>query len=204
MRIITPQTKHWDKIAAEVLTNGGIVLHPTDTAYGLAVSAINEVALQKLITLKRRGYKPMILVVRNLTHARKYVYLNQRAILLTEKYFPGALTLLVRKRKVIPDLVTAGLPKVGIRQPNHCVIAKISKLVEFPYTSTSANVSGNTTPYNIKEALDQLDTNQIDLVIDVGKLPFRPTSTVVDTTTKRLTILREGAVKIDQEKVFSS
>ena len=194
MQIVTPNTKHWAQIAAEVLTNGGIVLHPTDTAYGLAVDATNEIALQKLITLKQRGYKPMILVVRNLSHARKYVYLNKRAIFLAGKYFPGALTLLVHKRKIIPNLVTAGLPNVGIRQPNHRVITKLSKLVEFPYTSTSANVSGNSTTYNIKDALDQLDTNQIDLVIDAGELPFRPTSTVVDTTSRKLAILREGAI----------
>lgn len=198
MQIIIPKKPNWDKIAVEVLVQGGVVVHPTDTAYGLAVDATNEAAIQKIFELKKRKGKPLIMVVRDQKQAREYVDLNPLAEKLMQKFFPGALALVLPKKETVPALLTGGLDKVGIRQPDHPVISKLSAVFPKPYTSTSANLSEGPTPYSVEEVLAQLDPQQIDLIIDAGLLPRRPTSTVVDLTCVPPQILREGVIAAEE------
>jgi len=218
-------TTDWQKLAAQTIASGGIVLHPTDTAYGLAVDATNAEAIRKVFALKKRKDKPLIIVVRDIEQAAEYTHLTTKskrlmprssvgwemssetksegvyvelddtARLLAQQFWPGALTLVLPKKEVVPNDLTSGSPKVGIRQPNHPVTQALSRVFPRPYTSTSANLSGGPTPYTVPDALAQLDEELIDLVIDAGPLPVRPTSTVVDPTTNPPQILREGGVK---------
>lgn len=194
MPVITPDTPNWTEHTIDILDQGGIVLHPTDTAYGLAVDALNPTAIEKLNQLCQRDDKPYIMVVRDKQHATKYVQLSDLAHQLIDEFFPGALTLVLPKTSLVPGLLTINSPTVAIRQPKHPITHAISVSYPHPYTSTSANIAGGSTPYTVQDALDQLNESFIDLVIDIGELPFTHTSTVLDLTQTPPKILRQGAI----------
>ena len=194
MKIITIDQPDWLEEAVETLRAGGIVLLPTDTAYGLAVDATNVAAITRVYELKKRDQKPLIIVIRDAQHADEHVELNDVARRLMQYFFPGPLTLVLPKKEHLPHELTGGRPTVGIRQPDSIVTRQISVAFDRPYTSTSANLSGGPTPYSVDDALAQLDHTLIDLVIDAGPLPKRPTSTVVDLTVTPPQILRKGPI----------
>lgn len=198
MTIVTPSQPGWDAFAVEVLQKGGIVLHPTDTAYGLAADIHHVRAIEKIYAVKKRDHKPLIIVVKDIEQAKNYVELITAAEILADNFFPGALTLVLNKKDSVHDLISGFRPTVGIRQPNSPITAQLSELLDSPYTSTSANLSGGPTPYSVEDALSQLDHTLIDLAIDVGPLPVRPTSTVIDLTVEPLEILREGPISKQQ------
>jgi L-threonylcarbamoyladenylate synthase len=194
MKIVSPTDRNWLEESVNILKEGGIILHPTDTVYGLAVDATNENAIKKLFELKQRPAKAVIMVVRDLIQAEEYVEINNDARTLAEKFWPGALTLVLPKKKTVPDILSAGLANIGIRIPDHPVTNSLSAAYENPYTSTSANLSGGPTSYKIEDALPQLDINLIDLVINAGPLPEVPPSMVIDLTTDLPRILRQGSI----------
>ncbi len=194
---ITAQTIS-DSTLKQVKSNiqqGNVCLLPTDTCYILAANGLNQVAVKRVFELKNRPQdKPVHVNVASLTNASKYVYFNETANRLAGKFFPGAITLVLKKKPIVPDVLTGGKDTLGIRIPNHPFTLALTSYLKTPYTTTSANISGETTPYSVEDALDQLDESMIDLTIDVGRLPQRPTSTLVDVTTTPPQILREGAI----------
>lgn len=184
------------KAAAEALKAGGLIIYPTDTAYGLGGNALDEEVIRKVYGVKKRSFsKPTHIVVRDWQMIESLTVTNDSAKKLYDKFLPGPLTIILPKNKAIPDILTAGLSTVGIRIPNNHITIQLSSHVEFPYTTPSANKEGGKTPYSINDVKKELDLNCIDLVLDAGKLPSTPPSTIVDLTTTPPKILREGPIK---------
>lgn len=182
--------------AVKILIDGGVVVYPTDTAYGLGVNALDETAIKKLYEIKGRDFsKPTHIVVRDWEMVEKLAYSNKLAKELYTTFMPGPLTIiLTRKSNIVPDILTANLPTIGVRIPNNEFTSKLSIELAFPYTTPSANRSGEATPYSLEEAEKSLDISQIDLIIDAGPLPKTPPSTIVDLTTNEPKIIREGPI----------
>jgi len=187
------------KKATNVLRGGGIVVYPTDTAYGLGVNALDKKAVKKVCELKGRSFsKPTHVVVHDWKMIEELSITNDSAKKLYDKFLPGPLTIILPKKKVVPDILTANLSTLGVRIPNNQVTKKLSSLFPFPYTTPSANKSGGKTPYSIDDVKEELDVEKIDLVLDAGKLPLTLPSTIVDLTTTFAKVLREGPISKDQ------
>ncbi|MDP2720397.1 MAG: L-threonylcarbamoyladenylate synthase [bacterium] len=196
--------------ATRILEKGGLVICPTDTAYLLAADATNPSAIKKIFDIKGRSRgKPIHIVVADIEMAKKYAFLNQRSLALADKFLPGPLTIVLKKRDgLLPEILTGGKPTVGIRIPALAVNKLLARELGRPYTATSANRSGRKAPYSVEEVLVELDDKKIelvDLILDAGRLKRVSPSTIVDFTKKKPLILREGPVSVQQiEKIFSN
>lgn len=180
--------------AAETLKSGGLVVYPTDTAYGLGANALDETAVRKMYEAKGRDFlKPTHIVVRDWKMIEELAKTNELARKLYEAFLPGPLTIILEKKSVVPQTLTASLPTIGLRIPNSPTTRALSEAVEFPYTTPSANLSGGETPYTADAAVQQLGRH-IDLVLNAGKLAKVRPSTLVDTTHSPPQILRAGPI----------
>lgn len=181
--------------AAGVLKARGLVVYPTDTAYGLGGNALDAGVIRRVYNVKLRDFsKPTHVVVRDWKMVEELTYTNNFAKVLYNSFLPGPITLILRKRNIVPDILTGGLPTVGIRIPDNSITQLLSKSVNFPYTTPSANKSGGKTPYSVDDVTNQLDIDRIDLILDAGKLPKVLPSTVIDLTTSPPKIIREGPI----------
>ncbi len=197
---ITPKTISPDalKRVLEVLKAGGIIVYPTDTAYGLGVDALNEDAIGKIFIIKKRVQKPLPVVVANLTMMKTYAVTNPIGEKLAKKYWPAPLTIIFEKKDTTPAALTMGLPTIGIKIPPSPVAITIVKALGRPITSTSANISGMANNYTVDDVLKQFRDQELkpDLILDAGPLPEVPVSTVVDTTKGKITVIRKGPVNV--------
>lgn len=187
------------KKAAEILRGGGIVVYPTDTAYGLGANALDEESVRKVYEIKGRDFsKPTHVVVRDWEMIKHLCFVSDTAKKLYNKFLPGPLTMVLPKKKSVPDILTANLPTLGVRIPNNQITKKLSSELPFPYTTPSANKSGGNVPYSIEDVKAELEISKIDLILDVGKLPPTPPSTIVDLTATPVKVIREGPISKDQ------
>lgn len=202
-----PSKSHVKKISS-VLVSGGLVILPTETVYTFAVDATQERAVQSVFKIKNRSHnQPLHVVVGSLKMANRYVEVNKYSKLLSKKFLPGPLTLILKKRNGSSlNLLTAGLPTLGIRIPDLSLNLLVSKSLKRPYTTTSANLSGNPNPYTIEDCLKQLPINSvkmISLIVDIGPLPRLKPSTLLDLSVDPPKILREGPIsKKDINKIL--
>jgi L-threonylcarbamoyladenylate synthase len=181
--------------ACKILSAGGIAVYPTDTAYGIGVNAYDEKAIRKLYELKGRGFnKPTHVIVRDWKMIEEVAIPSASAKKLYDKFLPGPITLILKKKGVISDTLTANLPTLGVRIPDNKVTKLISKHVPFPYTTPSANRAGGKTPYSLKEIRKELDIKSVDLILDAGSLTKTLPSTLVDVSANTPKVLREGPV----------
>ncbi len=184
--------------AAATIRDGGLVVYPTETVYGLGTDACSDEAVAKVFVAKARPLKnPISIAVDSLDMARQFTRLTPRAKVIFKKFLPGPLTLILQAKPTISKLATAGTGKVGVRVPDHPVALKLIDFVGGPITTTSANLSGKPAPSTVREALDQLGKH-IDLALDADKCKLGMPSTVVDLTGGRLEILREGPVTSEE------
>jgi L-threonylcarbamoyladenylate synthase len=181
--------------AVRVLKGGGVVSVPTDTLYGLAASAFDERALERLYRIKGRSRSMALpLLLASPDEIVKYtVDVPEITWKLAERFFPGALTLVLHKAERVPDLVSGGLDTVAIRVPDHWVPREIVRELGVPITGTSANRSGTPGLTTAQAVRDQLG-GEIDYVIDGGNCPGGIASTVLDVSGPWPIIIREGAV----------
>ncbi len=182
---------------AEMIRKGKVVAYPTDTVYGLGTNALNERAVERIFKIKGRERKPISIVISSLKMANEFGEINEIALKLMKAFFPGPITIVVRKRDVLPSILTAGSDKVGLRMPKHVVPLKLAEFSGVPITSTSANVSGRPSPTRAEDVLKELG-DRIDALIDAGETPLKVESTVIDTTTKPPKVLRLGALPIER------
>jgi L-threonylcarbamoyladenylate synthase len=184
--------------ALAVLADLGTVVFPTDTVYGLAVSAYSEPAIRKLFEVKVREQERAIAVLIGSVEQLALVTtgLSDQALALAGKYWPGALTLIVPRHPEMPA-VLAPQPTLGVRIPDHPVALALL-LAAGPLAVTSANLSGEPNTTTAEEALAQLD-GRVDLVLDGGRTPGGMPSTVVDLTGKKPVVLRQGPIEIETE-----
>ena len=179
--------------AIKALANGEIIVYPTDTLYGLGADIYNIDAVRKVFEAKKRPIdKPLSVAVSNFDELKKISFINNKIQRLVEAFLPGKLTLILIKKKCVPDIVTGGYDKVAIRIPN-CEIA-LELLSKFgPLTATSANIHGVKTPAIISDIRMQFKKKDIAMYLDIGRLEGQP-STIVDMTGKKIKILREGSI----------
>jgi len=187
--------------AARLIARGEVIVCPTDTGYAFAANALDVNAIAKVFELKGRSFSnPIHLAVSSLEEAGKYAYLNEDARQLAGRFLPGALTMVLPKKKIIPALLVAGMDTIGIRIPGNRVILELASLTNLPITTTSANISGEPTPYEISEIARQLgrDFKNIALLLDQGGIYPPELSTIVDLTVKPPQLLRQGRISWEE------
>jgi L-threonylcarbamoyladenylate synthase len=185
------------KRAVEILKEGGLVAFPTETVYGLGCDALDENAVRRVFEVKKRPLsKPLIVGVSEIDEVYKIAEVTGEAERLMKEFFPGPLTIVLRKKLVIPSIVTAGMNKVAVRMPDHEIPLKLAKKLGRPIVVPSANKTGKPSPTTYKHVLEDLG-NEIDAVI-VGECSFGIESTIVDLTVRPARVLRTGAVKVNE------
>ncbi|MBM3948413.1 MAG: threonylcarbamoyl-AMP synthase [SAR202 cluster bacterium] len=187
--------------AVEVLKQGGVVAVPTDTLYGLAANALNEVAVRRVFAVKGRpeGMALPVLIADTEDLAKFAVDVPEAAWKLARRFWPGPLTLVLRKADVIPSIVTGGADTVGLRVPAADLVRQIVRELGAPVTGTSANRTGKpglTTADDVMAELGGL----VDLVLDIGPITSDyqgAASTIIDMLSQPPLILREGPVSTE-------
>jgi len=179
--------------ATKVLKAGGLVVFPTDTLYGLGADANNPQAIRSIYTAKDRTIEKAIPVLIG-DFTQLYLVTEQldaRVKILTDVFWPGALTLILRKKTGLPEELSQS-DTLGLRMPAHPFALALLQL-SGPLAVSSANISGAENPINAEQVLQQLN-GRIDLIIDGGDIPIGKASTVVDCTGSELVCLREGPI----------
>ena len=189
------------KECIKVLNEGGLVVYPTETCYGIAADATNSKALAKLLSYKTfRGSKPISIAVSDIDMAKRYVDLNEMALNIYKNYLPGPITVVSKSIGTLEPPVVSKQGSTGVRIPDYKFTLKLIKEFGRPITATSANVSYKPHPYSIDQLIKDLpkkSSTLIDIYIDDGKLPKNTPSTILDTTLNTLTVLREGKIKFE-------
>jgi L-threonylcarbamoyladenylate synthase len=182
--------------AAAAVESGGVVAFPTETFYGLAVAALDAAAIRRLFALKGRPEsRPVLVLVDDPARIERIALLTTSARELIARHWPGALTLVLAARPVVPAELTAGTGTIGVRQPGHPVARALAAAVGGPVTAPSANLTGEPPPCTAAEVLRVFD-GKIDVVLDGGPTPGGLPSTVLDVTVDPPRVLREGAVRV--------
>jgi L-threonylcarbamoyladenylate synthase len=180
--------------AIKALQNGNIVVYPTDTLYAFGVNLYNENAVRNIFKVKKRPLDiPIPVAVNNFDEIKKIAFINHNARVLVKHFLPGSLTLVLNKKNIVPDIVTAGLDKVAVRIPNNSVALELLA-ISGPLTVTSANIHGMKTQNNIKDIKKQFRKDDVTVYIDYGILQGKP-STIIDVSSNELRIIREGSIK---------
>jgi L-threonylcarbamoyladenylate synthase len=183
--------------AARLIRRGAVIVCPTDTGYALAANALDTRAIVKVFNLKGRAYSnPIHMAVNSLEMVGRYARISREAEQLAHSFLPGALTLVLSRKENVPSLLVAGRNTVGIRIPDNRVILDLAAIAELPITATSANASGQPTPYSVPEVMKLLGeaVEQVALILDQGTIPSRGLSTIVDLTVSPPQLLRQGLV----------
>ena len=185
--------------AAEILRMGGTVAFPTETVYGLGAHALNADAVAKIFVAKERpAWDPLIVHLgdaKMVDGVAREVSGNARRLM--DVFWPGPLTLLLPKRPEVPDAVTAGLPRVGLRMPAHPVAEALLRAAEVPVAAPSANRFGRTSPTRADHVVEDLD-GRIDAILDGGETTHGLESTVVDAREDGCTIYRPGVITLEE------
>jgi L-threonylcarbamoyladenylate synthase len=182
--------------ALQILKAGGLVAFPTDTVYGVGALAFDGKAVESIYAAKDRPIEKAIPVLIGDSNDLEKVgiHIPASAHKFASRFWPGPLTILVPKRADLPESVSA-TSTVGVRVPDHAVARALLRAVG-PMAVTSANISGGQSPVTAEEVYEQLG-GRIDLIIDGGKTPGGVPSTLVDSTTAELKVLREGPVSLE-------
>ena len=191
--------------AIDIMANGGIILYPTDTVYGLGANIFNNEAVQRIYEIKKRDpSKPLSVLVQDTESLKLIADLNRNSREIVNKWLPGPFTFILNKKKIVSPYVSASA-KVGVRIPDYKIARALASL--FPITTTSANITNECTLSNPQDILKQIG-DTVDLVIDVGDLDKAKPSTVIDLSSSKPTLVRNGfdsndlgSIKNDLEKL---
>ncbi|RMG20890.1 MAG: threonylcarbamoyl-AMP synthase [Methanobacteriota archaeon] len=201
MLTVNPGSFNPDELqeAAELIRKGEIVAFPTETVYGLGADATNAKAIEKIFMAKERpSDNPLIVHVVGMDMLKKCVDdLPEIAKQLIDKFWPGPLTLVLKRSEYISDMVTKGLDTVAIRSPNHPVAQALITLSQRPIAAPSANLSGRPSPTSASHVIEDLE-GRIPLVIDGGATQVGVESTVISLVSHPPTLLRPGGITKEQ------
>lgn len=185
--------------AIDALNQGGIIIFPTDTAFGIGCKVSNESAVKRLFVVRKRPVeKAMPILVNSVEMAERYVEPIKQDVVekLIKPFWPGALTIVLPVRKnSLSKFICGSGDTIGVRMPKNSIVLEIIKGVGEGITGPSANFSGRQTPYTFKD-IDKNLLKQVDFVVK-GETILKQTSTVIDCTIKPWTILRQGAIRPD-------
>ena len=190
-------------VAADLLRQGKLVAIPTETVYGLAANALDAGAVTKIFIAKNRPqFNPLIVHCASAEQAFSYAQnIPEESRELAEKYWPGPLTLILRKKDIIPDIVTAGHEWVGLRVPQHPITLELLSTINFPLAAPSANPSGYVSPTTAEHVAEGLD-GKIDYILNGGPCNVGVESTIVSFSTNPPTLLRHGGIPLEKIKTF--
>ncbi len=199
MKTLHLTEKNKEKIiieAKKILSEGGLIIVPSDTVYGVSVDATNQMAVEKLINFKSRPPgKAISVFCGSVERLKKYVEVSKAQEKLINKLLPGPYTLVLQSTHKVNQLIEAENGTLGVRIPDADFANALVNAYDKPVTATSANRAGQSPHYSIEALLNSLSEEKkqlIDLIIDAGKLPIRKPSTVVDMTQDEMAVLREG------------
>lgn len=187
------------EISAKYIQDGKLVAFPTETVYGLGANALNPLAVAKIFELKERpSFDPLIVHISSIAQLEKLVLqADERVYNLAEKFWPGPLTMVLPKSNIVPDIVTSGLPTVGIRMPDNEIALELIRKSGCPIAAPSANKFGRISPTTAAHVKKQLP--DVDYILDGGKTTVGIESTIITLSEKGFQILRNGI--ITQEEI---
>ena len=187
--------------AARLIQTGELVAFPTETVYGLGANGLDPDACKKIFAVKGRpSDKPLSLHVSSVEMIDGIACITPIAERLIKTFLPGPLTLILKKKSLVPDEVTRGLSTVGIRMPDNDIALALIDAAGVPIAAPSANLSGHRSPTTAQEVLNELD-GRIPLILDGGACRLGISSTIVDVATGK--ILRAGSITVEMlENIF--
>jgi L-threonylcarbamoyladenylate synthase len=185
--------------ASALVKSGGVIAFPTRCLYGLGADAFNAEAADRIYEIKRRPtHKPILILIHHPIQLKQLVRnVSPTASRIMDHFWPGRVTLVFEALSAVPEYLTAGTGKIGVRQPGHPVAAGLVKAFQGPVTGTSANLSGAPGCHQIAD-LDPRVARRLDLILDAGPLKGGSGSTVVDVTADIPRILRVGQIGVQE------
>ncbi|MGL4307644.1 L-threonylcarbamoyladenylate synthase [Cetobacterium sp. SF1] len=183
----------------EALERDNIIIYPTDTVYGVGGNIKSLKAIEKIYKAKERNFSsPLIALVSDKKYIEDIAYINEEnkdlIDKLIENFWPGALTIILKKKDIVPEIMVSHGDTVGLRMPNLKISLDIIEASGGVMPTTSANISGEKTPRSYEE-LSEKFKERVEILIDGGKSPLGLESTIIDMSNSQIKILREGAIK---------
>ncbi len=187
------------QLSADLLKQSELVAIPTETVYGLAANALDAMAVTKIFEAKNRPFfDPLIVHIHSIQQLNELVLdIPPQLLLLAQKFWPGALTILLPKKNIIPEVVTAGLPNVGIRIPNQALTLSLLQQINFPLAAPSANPFSYVSPTTAAHVYQQLQ-GKIPYILDGGKCSVGIESTIVGMHNNQASVFRLGGISIEE------
>ena len=194
---------YFDKLKeiSEIIKNGGIVVFPTETVYGIGTNGLNKEAISRLYEVKQRPTsKPISLLVSSIEMVDMVAKdITDMEYKLMDKFFPGPLTIILKKKNIVPDNLTNNTDTVGIRMPDNIIAKKLIEYAKVPIATPSANISGKPSGTDINYIMENFK-DKVDYYIDGGQSKLGIGSTIVKVENGYPLILREGS--ISKEQIF--
>lgn len=183
------------------LKKGELIIYPTDTVYGVG-GVLKEDTLKKIYEAKTRSFSsPLIALVNSLDKVDEIAIISdehrEKINKLIERFWPGGLTIILKKRENVPAIMVSNGETVGVRMPNHKLALDIIESAGGILATTSANISGEATPSSFVE-ISPIFKKRVDIVIDGGKCPIGTASTIIDMSKSKISILREGSISKEE------
>lgn len=199
MEILNGNEKGAIERAVRLLDGGEIVAFPTETVYGLGAVALNRFAVAKIFEVKGRPrFDPLIVHLDSQDRLNEVAEdIPDDAKKLMERFWPGPLTMILQKRRSMPDIVTAGLPTVGVRVPSHPVALELLRVLDKPIAAPSANPFGYMSPTKVRHVKKSF-ADRVPLVLDGGDSMFGIESTIVSFRREGILVHRHGAVSVEE------
>ena len=187
------------KIPAKIIKEGGIVIFPTETVYGIGTNGLNKEAIKKLYEVKQRPLnKPISLLVNNIEMVNQVAKnISKLEYKIMQNFFPGPLTIILEKKDIVPDILTANTNTVGIRMPSGEIARKLIEYAGVPIATPSANISGKPSGTNIKDIQKDFE-GKVDYFIDNGESKLGIPSTIVRVINNEVHILRHGSISKEE------
>ena len=190
--------------AARLIREGEIVAFPTETVYGLGADAYNPKAVAKIFEAKNRPtFNPLISHIADIAFLKDYAETDERVKALAEKFWPGPLTMVLKRKQFVEslDLACAGLPTVSVRMPNHPVALELIRKSATPIVAPSANRSQSISPTTAKHVEHSLGDN-VPMILDGGACGVGVESTIIDLTSNDIVLLRAGGIPMEEISTF--
>ncbi|NOY13278.1 MAG: threonylcarbamoyl-AMP synthase [Deltaproteobacteria bacterium] len=186
-----PHKRHVNQVV-ECLRQGGVIIYPTDTTYGIGCDIFNRKGVKKIFQIKQRdSRKPFSFICSDLAEISNYAQVSNFAFKIMKRYLPGPYTFVLDATKIVPDSLSTKQKTVGVRIPDNKICQEIVKQLGHPLVTTSANITGDETPQDPRE-IDAAIGRMVDLVID-GGITLGEASTVISLVDDQIEVIREGS-----------